>query len=98
MSRLIDAMRHGRVVASIANYTAREIRLDEVGVQRFGRAIREHERNVSRIRKIEQEAYDEIMSRPCDIEENRDLELMMVVSNLTGFRLNRLAYAGRVLP
>lgn len=53
---------------------------------------------VARIREVEQEAYDEIKSRPYDVEEMRDLELMMVVSNLTNFRINRLAYAGRVLP
>ena len=98
MSRLLHLMKHGALVTRIAANTAGDIRLKRATPRRRLKLMRNYRNEVERIRDMERLAYEEIMSRPCDIEESRDLELMMVVSNLTGFRLNRLAYAGRVLP
>ena len=48
--------------------------------------------------ELEHEMYSKIQARDFDIEEEIDLHLMRAVSRLTLARINRLAYAGRVLP
>lgn len=55
-------------------------------------------RNVSVALKLEQEMIERALKRPEDFEEYGNYDLVGAIANLTKSRINRLAYAGRVLP
>lgn len=55
-------------------------------------------RCVDEIVEAERAMIELAFQRPEDIEEFRNYDLVGAISNLTLARVNRIAYAGRVLP
>lgn len=74
---------------------ARDKELSYCFRQRMSRC---RDRHIENIRACEKEMMQEAWARPEDVEESRNNKLIDRVIVLTDSRINRIAYAGRVLP